>query len=80
MMNNGTTTEVATVQVGEDRILTLEAIEKAIEARCNEILEVAGGDILNHPLRGGFLELQSLSGKIIGMKNIQHEQNIIAKA
>ena len=79
-MNNGTTTEIATVQAGEDKIIAFERVERLIAARCNQILEIAGKGNFDHPLMAGFFELQSLNDKIIGLKNIQHEKNRIVKA
>lgn len=71
MINQKTTTELATVKAVENRVLAFEAVEKLIEMRCNEILGVAGKGNFDHPLMTGFFELQSLKGKIEGMKNIQ---------
>lgn len=78
-MNKEPTPEIATVQVGEDKIIAFERVERLIATRCNQILEITGKGNFDHPLMAGFFELQSLNDKIIGLKNIQHEKNEMLK-
>jgi len=69
MINQEITTEEAIIIAGKNKVNALEAVERAIEMRCDEILKVAGKGNFNHPLMTGFTELIRLGDKISALKN-----------